>query len=164
MLEELILAHRDYYGGYHHHKEQMAYTAATLYLGAATTVVIQGSKVWSWDSVCLVALLLVGSATVGFAFVGWQLYQRAIAANIVMACTTLATRLLAHSGESAPNISATAYRGLTFPQLLVDELKSIDQNRTLLGGPRMSAALTLLAMFLWSVAAFIAIYCAPAAP
>jgi hypothetical protein len=35
---DLVLRHRDYYGDYHHRKEQAAYVVTVLYLGAAATV------------------------------------------------------------------------------------------------------------------------------
>lgn len=157
-IEELILSHRDYYGTYHHHKENMAYTAATLYLTAATAVIIKGPEVWSWTSACLVAVLLLSSCAIGFVFVVWQLYQRALAADIVMACTSIATILLTPpAGGAAPNVALGRYRGLPFPQILIDELNMVAQNRTLLGGPRPAAILTLLIMLTWSVVAFLRI-------
>jgi hypothetical protein len=156
-LEEVILQHRNYYGTYHHHKESMAYTAATLYLAAATALMIGKPEVWSSVSACLVVVLLISSCAISFMFVGWQLYQRAIAADIVMACTSITTLLLTPTDRAAPNASPGRYRGLLFPQILVDELITLEQNRTLLGGSRQAAILTLIAMLLWSVGALLRI-------
>jgi hypothetical protein len=157
-LEELILSHLDYYGTYHHHKESMAFTAATLYISAATAVFIKGPEVWSWGSACLVAVLLGSSCAIGFMIVGWQLYQRALAADIVMACTAVATTLLTPPAAGAgPNVLLSRYRGLPFPQILIDELNTVAQNRNLLGGSRPAAIFTLIAMLTWSVAAFLRI-------
>lgn len=109
MVEEQIRSQRDYYGRYHHHKERMAYLATTLYLAAATAIVIKGPDVWGWGHPLLISLLLFLSAAIGFCFVGWQLRRREEAADIVSACTNVATRLLAPSFDLRASILPKTY-------------------------------------------------------
>lgn len=123
-LRELVLSYRDYYGAYHHHKEQMAYTAAVLYLAASAVVVRQTSKIWQLPRLMLVALL-VFSAAGGFAFVIWQLRNREFAAKMVLACTTILAKLLIEPAQLAAAISLTDYNGITLPRIVVDELDQI---------------------------------------
>jgi hypothetical protein len=158
-LEEMILSYRDYYGSYHHHKENMAYTATTLYLAGATTLVVNGAAVWNWADEWLVISLLLVSGILGFAFVCWQLYQRAIAADVVMACTSITTTLLTSGKSNKSNLLPKSWHGISVPKILFDELESIAQNRKLLGESRTSAVLTLLALSVWSVAAYLTIAC-----
>ena len=69
--EELLFAHRDYYGQYHHHKEQMAYAATVLYLGAAawlmftTDVMDPGPQKWYRTTFIVIV------AVAALAFVSW---------------------------------------------------------------------------------------------
>jgi hypothetical protein len=85
---ETIRSLRDYYGTYHHHKEQMAFGAATLYLGGTFALVFSEAHPWEnpgggywW--VIASYLALVCSFAGGHAFVWWQLRNRAEAARRV---------------------------------------------------------------------------------
>ena len=128
-LDHLIASYRDYYGTYHHHKEQMAYGATVLYLGATTAVAFQGSAIWQYRTPdWLTTLLLVGSAVVTFLFVWWQMRQREFAADLVAACTALYARSVA-STLSSPDLSAKKYRSHEFPTVLVKELEDIADDR-----------------------------------
>lgn len=158
-LEEMILSYRDYYGSYHHHKENMAYTAATLYLAGATTLVVKGAAIWDWGQEWFVIALLLISGVLGFAFVCWQLYQRAIAADVVMACTSVITMLLASDKSRKSDLLPKSWHGIPVPKILFDELKSMAQNRKLLSGSRLAAIFTLLALIVWSVAVYLTIAC-----
>lgn len=168
-LGDLIRSHRDYYGQYHHHKEQMAYAATTLYLGAASYVFIQGHKVWCWGSAWLVVVMLFCSFLLSFIFVCWQLRNRACAADIVMACTRISTDLLERAGKSASRGSGSKDGSckntteLKLPKRLEEELDAINKDRCwwskLWGGAgaSLSATVTLSAMLLWALFVFLAI-------
>src|SRR5690348_14078458 len=76
---------RDYWGVYHNHKEQMAFAGTTVYLAAATAMVMhptwpKGPPHW------LMLKLMIASIVIAFAFVAWQLRNRETAAGIVSAC------------------------------------------------------------------------------
>ncbi len=132
--DEIMVAHRDYYGSYHHHKEIMAYGAATLYIGAATAVILKGRGVFGiGDSRCVLSTLLVLSFIVGHAFVIWQLANREVAANIVRAATTVLSRF-AIPNNAAPDMMPTPWHGLELPRVLVQELSSPTLPGGLLGG------------------------------
>jgi len=157
-LDDLVLSYRDYYGTYHHHKEQMGFTAAALYLASATAVVGQAPALWEWKVPhLLLEILLAVSCLAGFAFVVWQLRLREKAADIVLACTTVATTLL--SSESPLDSTPASYKGLTFPKVLVDELDSVGRRRGLLEGPRVSEFITYVVMLVWTICALVSTCC-----
>ena len=161
MLEDLILSYRDYYGTYHHHKERMAYGATALYLAAAAVVASQATEVLKWTvpKDALITLLIF-SAVAGFAFVWWQLRNRAIANDIVFACTTVATALVSvQNGTALPDVTPTDYwrHSISFPKVLVDALCSRTNNRKPLDSPRVSEAITYAVMLAWSIAALISL-------
>lgn len=146
-LDTLIINYRDYYGSYHNHKEKMAYAATTLYLAAATWVILEGSNPWGEvGPVWLLCILIFAGIATGFAFVYWQLDKRDFAANIVKACTTLAAR----------NFKPKEYGGLDFPQDLVEKLKKIKETQGSTG-PRFSKWVTLFVMLVWTAVALVSI-------
>jgi hypothetical protein len=152
-LDEIMAAHRDYYGSYHHHKEAMAYGAATLYIGAATAVVLKGGELLgTGDSRCVISMLLFFSFVVGHAFVIWQLVNREVAANIVRAATTLLSRLPCPKTPE-PDTTATLWHGVELPRVLVEELSSSSRKGGFLGGARTASVLTVVAMLGWSLLA-----------
>lgn len=153
-LEDLILAHRDYYGTYHHHKENMAYTVTGLYLGAAAVLLSQAGQVWKLAPAWVIVVLALSSSAAGFAFVIWQLRQREVAADIVMACTSLLSRMVSVQQQ---DITPDKYKKLALPKVLVDELNSINNNREFFGGPRVSESITYLVMLVWTLGAFISL-------
>ena len=152
-FDDLLLSYRDYYGTYHHHKEQMAYGATVLYLSVASALILKGPAIFgnSGPSVLEVKFLLL-TIILGFLFVGWQLRNRETAADLILACTMLAARRLADALQS-PDVQHREWKGLELPGALVDVLGDIAKRRGLLGGPRISEALTYLAMTAWTVAA-----------
>lgn len=159
LLEDLILSYRDYYGTYHHHKERMAYGATALYLAAAAVVASHATEIFKWPvpKDFLIVLLIV-SAIAGFAFVWWQLRNRAVGNDIVFACSTVATTLLFTT--TLPDVTPTDYRrhSISLPKVLVEALCSHANSRKPLDSPRISEALTYLLMSLWSIAAFLALF------
>lgn len=93
----------DQYGQYHNHKEQMAYTGAVLYLGAAATVTFGGVPWLKQNDLGelsrgLCIFLFAGTALAGFSFVAWQFHQRFVAAALTNGAINLASRWL----QSAP--------------------------------------------------------------
>jgi hypothetical protein len=148
--DEIIVAHRDYYGSYHHHKETMAHGAATVYIGAATAVILKARDVLGGgDHRCVVSTLLVLGFIVGHAFVIWQLTNREFAADIVRAATTVLSRL-ARPNSPPPDMTPTPWRGLELPQVLVNELTSPTRPACFLGRARTASVLTVAAMLGWS--------------
>lgn len=154
---EVMAAHRDYYGSYHHHKETMSYTAATLYIGATTAIILKRPAVLEIGSPrCVLSLLLFLGFVVGHAFVIWQLYQRETGANIVRATTVLLTRLTVPN-QPAPDMTATPWHGIELPRVLVDELTSCSRPVGVLGGARTASVMTVVAMLGWSLLALLAL-------
>jgi hypothetical protein len=161
-LDELVSSYRDYYGSYHHHKEQMAYAVSVLYLGAATAVFFTGPRIWNYPaSNLLTTLVLIASFISAFAFVWWQMRQREFAAEMVAACTKLAAQSVS-STLANPDLSETEYRRHLFPAVLVEELKATRNERRsirrFISGPRLSECITYLAIVLWSLAALASIW------
>jgi len=156
-LDRLIFSYRDFYGTYNHHKEQMAYGATVIYLGAASAVILKGSAIWPSNvpKPVLIVLFILSFAA-SFLFVMWQLRNRELAADIVLACTTLLQMMVA-----GPNITLSTepdqYKGLDLPKALADRLRHINAERSLLGGPRVSESITYFVMVLWLVLAIISI-------
>lgn len=156
-LDRLIFSYRDWYGTYHHHKEQIAYGATVIYLGAASAMILKGSAVWSNNVPKPVLIFLfVASFAVSLAFVIWQLRNRELAADIVLACTKLLQEMVAGS-NTPPSTEADQYKGLDLPHALADRLRRINAERSLLGGPRVSESITYCAMVLWSILVVISI-------
>ena len=156
-LDSLLLSYRDYYGTYHHRKEQMAYGATVLYLGASSAVILKGSAIWSCDVPKPVLIILFIAAFAASAlFVVWQLRNRELAADIVLACTILIKMRMADPNTTL-STEQDKYKGLDLPRFLADRLRHINAERRLLGGPRVSEAITYIAIVLWSVLGIISI-------
>jgi len=151
--EELLIAHRDLYAQYHHHKEQMAYAASVLYLaGAAVLMYSNAGDLDSQKTLKIAFAIVVFLAA--FAFVAWQLRQRQVAADVVEACERLLARLAC--GESLSNATdARTYYGLHLPQFLIDELVAVTESRRPLSGPRIPEIITFVTMI--AVAMLVAI-------
>ncbi len=102
-LQEQLTSHRDYYGAYHHHKEQMAFSAAALYLAGTAALVLQDKPAW-----CVVApvwalyMALGVSTVVAFVFVAWQFALRGDAEKIVRHCNKLLAADLLNQEASVP--------------------------------------------------------------
>ena len=144
--EKLLIAHRDYYGQYHHHKEQMAYAATALYLVAAAWLMFDSSElIASGPQKCYRAIFIAIVGVAAVAFVTWQLWQRRFAANVVEACT----RLLARAGGSEPPstlVDPRMYNGILLPHFLVDELVTVAEAPGCVRGPRISELITYVTM------------------
>ncbi len=96
-------SHRDYYGTYHHHKEQRAFAAAALYLGAAAALATQDKPLWAvinsqWRWVAYVALAV--STVLGAFFVYWQFRMRRGAAAVVTLCSEILADAIAPKGQA----------------------------------------------------------------
>ena len=152
-IEALLLSYRDYYGSYHHHKERMAYTAATLYLGAATAAIFEGHDILgSGFRTPIIVIMLVAGVLVGFSFVVWQLGNRRRAGDIVSASTSLLAKQLAGELEK-PDMSRWRYWDQDFPKFLVDQLDHVADLRGLFRGAGPSETITWIAMGLWTLLA-----------
>ena len=143
--DELVVSYRDYYGQYHHHKEQMAYAATVLYLAAAAWLMFAKPDVLEsgpqkWYRVSFIVIIAVAS----LAFVCWQLRQRRSAANIVEASTRLLTRLV--GGETLTLVDPRDYNSLLLPHFLVDELVAVAEARSCIRGAGVSELITYATM------------------
>ena len=143
-----VLSHRDYYGAYHHHKEQMAFASVALYLGAAATVAFQEKPFWTevkptWPLYVALAV----STALGFFFVAWQFRMRADAERVVEMCSAiLADHLSPERGPTETNLHRLSS--------LLREPK-----RSWLDNPGVSKALAYAAMGTWSLVVLIRIAC-----
>lgn len=120
---ELILSYRNYYGTYHNQKEQMAYTAVALYLGAAGWLAFMDAESWNKTRTWQHYMLFAASALAAFLYIRWQLRNRQIAADIVAACTSLAARWLVKPPTSH-DLQPVAWSGDT-PSVLAVFLKCV---------------------------------------
>jgi branched-subunit amino acid ABC-type transport system permease component len=159
-LDQLLLALRDHYATYHHHKEQMAYAAATLYLAAATGIAIKGPNLWQpCPSEIFRFKFVLVTTIVAYLFVAWQLRKREYAADMVQACGDLlvlgtAMRLV------SPDLTPASHGEHLVPAVLKEKLQEIARGRPFLGGPRFSEALTYLVMFIWMIGALVRVMAA----
>jgi hypothetical protein len=106
---------RDFYGNYGSKKEREAYAAAVLYLGATVAALVH---IPSTHGIFLVGLALATALAVSF--VSWQLRNRHIAARMVAASTTVASRWLG----TPPDISVGGCRQRAHCGLGLTELES----------------------------------------
>lgn len=139
---EFLIAQREFYGEYHHQKEQMAYAATALFLTGAAWLM--------YDSTAQVSGLMVALALVigvaAFAFVAWQLRQRRFAADMVEACERLLACTLSNNQSPAPLTDTRLYNGLLIPHFLVDEMVAIADARKPFRGALLSELITYLTM------------------
>ena len=157
-LAEYLRSTRDHYASYHHHKEQMAYGAATLYVGALTAAALTPSRVW--EPAISKTWFLVAShavAAVAFVFVGWQLRKREFAADLVRGCGALLAEDLAGQTKGAELQPAT-HGEHQFPAALVSRLNAIARERGLFQGPRLSELITYVVMGLWTAIAVLRVW------
>ena len=150
-VQSSIESFRDYFGAYHHHKEQMAYAAASLYLAGSTAVVFNAHDIMAVaDRRPLVLVLLAATSGLAFLFVYWQLEKREIAAGIVEACNHL---ISAHQDMPANDPVAQTWRGVPLPKALTNKLTELDKDDGFLAEPKKARNITLGAMAIWTLAA-----------
>jgi hypothetical protein len=138
---------REYFSTYHHHKEQMAFSAAALYLTGITALVIQPDIIWArifHPAVTIIFVIIFSLLAIGF--VSWQLIMRSFAADIVSACDDLTTKWLVAFNVNL-NLEQTNYRGRKMPQFLEDELES--QHR--INKRWLPNTITIASMIIWSI-------------
>jgi len=155
--EEKLSSLRDHWASYHHHKEQMAFSVATLYLAAATAVVFKAADFWPprvphW----LIVKLLIATAILAFAFVGWQLRNRETAAGIVRACEDL-LRDGANEANREDAPEPPFWRGVPLPVLVTRKIEELSRRGEFLAGPKSAAFITYAAMGAWTLAAIVAL-------
>ena len=152
-LDDLLLATRDHYATYHHHKEQMAYLATTLYLVVATTVAVHPAGIWEpAASKVLFVKSVLGTVIITYLFVAWQLRNREYAADLVRACGDLLSRSVASKLDKL-DVTPTQYGEHELPAVLVARLTEITSNRGLLEGARFSEAITYFVIAAWTILA-----------
>lgn len=139
---EFLIAQREFYGEYHHHKEQMAYAATVLFLTGAAWLVYDTTAQVSGLKVAL-ALVIGGAA---FTFVAWQLRQRRFGADMVEACERLLARTLSDDQSQTPLADVRIYNSLQMPHFLFDELVDIAEARKPFRGALLSELITYLTM------------------
>jgi hypothetical protein len=146
----LITAFLNGYETYHNHKEVMAYTASTLYLSAATAVLVAAPPVPRSFALLLATVIL---ALLGFLYVEWQLRQRQAAAGRAEACSTVASRWLQREPEPADLIPEEFPRGdgTFWPRALATEF--CRQERVVGRRLRMPNWITRIALLLAALGA-----------
>jgi len=155
---EIIENLRGYYASYHDHKENMAYAATTVYIGAATAVILNSRELLSHAHPrCIFATLLVLAFVFGHAFIIWQLANREVAASILHSATAVLLTL-AVPGAPTPDMTPSVWCQQPLPKVLVEHLQT-PTARGFLGGPRTATLLTIGATFLWSLLALWALVC-----
>ncbi len=143
--EQLLISHRDFYGQYHHRKEQLAYAATVLYLAGAAALMFAETSLAAGSAKELKIIFAVVVSVAAFAFVVWQLRQRQLAADVVEACERPLARFA--SGETPPALTdPRTYKGLHLPHFLVDELLVVAESRKPFRGTRMSELITYVTM------------------
>ena len=140
--EEFVHRHREFYGQYHQHKEQLAYAATALYLGgsAALVYIDSADRAHTTLKVVFAATLFVAAV----AFVAWQLCQRQLAADVVEACERLLARGI--PSTSVASLDPRVYRGLHMPHFLMDEMVAFVESHRWFKGAPLSASITFFAM------------------
>jgi hypothetical protein len=134
----------------------MAYAAATIYISAATAVILNPHGLFANAYRCLVFVMLVATFFVVHTFIFWQLLNRELAANIVRAANVVLARLA--SQGATPDMSPAIWRAQALPTELVSELRN-PSSGLFLGGPRTATVLTLAATIFWSTLAIFALMC-----
>lgn len=154
---ELLIEHRDFYGQYNHHKEQMAYAASVLYLAGAATLMYTNMDSSSSEKI-LQATFAIVVFVAAFAFVVWQLRQRQLAADVVEACERLLVRF---PGDEALPVSTDPriYKGLHLPLFLVDELVTVAESRKPVHGAHVSEIITYVTMLVTAVLVVVRLSC-----
>ncbi len=156
-IKSLLMGHRGFYGQYHQHKEQMAYAASVVYIaGAAALMYADTDSLGSDKGLKIIFAIVV--AVAAFAFVIWQLRLRQIASDVVEACERILARLANNEYFTEPSDPRT-YKGLNFPQFLVDEIVSVANSRKLFRGAPISGLITYAIMLATSVLALVHMVC-----
>jgi hypothetical protein len=146
---------RDGRSAYHHHKEQMAFGAATLYIAGTTALLFTDTPFWgdgAGEVAPWVAAVGIGLVSIfWFCFIYWQFENRRRAANMVRACDHLLSRW-ATSGTVPPNAKDTGlekYGNEFWPKFLVDELKTQGSEDAFNLNIRQSDAWVCCIMIVW---------------
>src|SRR5260221_397036 len=114
---------RNYYASYHNHKETMAYGATTLYVGAATVVILKGHGLFlNIASIFILSTLLWSAFVAGHAFLIWQLNNREVAARVVSAASEVLSRLSDPANKIPPNMTPQRWRCQWLPADVVEKL------------------------------------------
>jgi hypothetical protein len=152
---DLVLTYLQVYEGYHTQKENMAWLATTVYLGAAILLMASDAfwKNWSSPVLCAWLALVLITAAAAFAFVWWQFDRRFKATALLDACTGTVVRWL-HDKDRQPDLEPVELPELRIvaPREVVNTFR-IDQRCRL----HLPLILTLLVLLLWTVAAAISI-------
>jgi hypothetical protein len=149
---ELVLRHRDFYGAYHHQKENAAYTATAFYLGGISALVV--GDVWvKWPRQHLAALAagVLVAAVFTIAFVLWQFHRRLFAVDMVAACTDLTARWVTEPPADS-GLRTTELCDRLWPAVLVERFQETSSR-----GPWWPRELAVIAIFLWTAAAILKI-------
>lgn len=167
-INDLIISYRNGLGSYHHHKEQMAYRIALIYLLGAIALAIQGKsyldKIFNPIEFVVIKSVIVLSALGAFKYVIWQFKNRQFASDMITACNNMATRWLIVEPKpeelEAEKIKCDrwVHPESLWPKAIKDEYEKICDNRGLLGSPRYSEYLAYGLMGLWTIAALIRIW------
>jgi hypothetical protein len=152
---DLVLTYPQVYEGYHTQKENMTWLATIAYLGVAILVMASDAfwKNWSSPALCAWLALILITAAAAFAFVWWQFTRRFRAAAFLDACASTVVRWL-YDKDRQPDlepVELSEFR-IVAPREVDSAFRSHQWS-----GRRLPLILTLLVMFLWTVAAVISL-------
>ena len=151
---DLVLTYLQVYEDYHTQKENMAWLATTIYLGAAI-LVITSDAFWKNSSpvLCAWLALIATTAASAFVFVWWQFDRRFKAAAFLDACAGTVVRWL-HDKDRQPDLEPVELPAF---RIVVPREVACAFRRDQRGGLHLPLILTLLVMLLWTAAAAISI-------
>ena len=140
-IESIVLSCRDYYGTYHHHKENMAWVATALYVAGMIGLCSYASKATlEWYDSLIITILLLIICYISVLFVYYQLKNKAIAADMVAACSILIFQLVGSQIEIGEEDIAIPENEL-FPAFL--ERERIAQRQIARSGRELKDSLNL---------------------
>jgi hypothetical protein len=138
------------YDTYHNQKERNVYVAAALHV-SGMTVLLVNPPAWppSLPGMAFPLLAIGGAGLLALVFVTWQLAHRRMAADMSLACTSLATAWLTRPPEVAALTPAPSHGG-SMPLALVEEYERFHARPQ----PVLRPVLVIhLAIVAWTVAA-----------
>lgn len=158
-VQQFLANQMQYWATYHHHKEQMAFGAAALYLtGSAALSFLGIDPIYMNHFVlwlCMIFFLLL-TGIIGIAFVYWQLGHRAFAAEMVRTYGLLSIRWLNNSPGKDDLDEAKDPEGRPIANgVLRVYNKEVKDSYDWFQGPNFATALTLVTMVFWGIAAFL---------
>jgi hypothetical protein len=144
---------------YHHHKEQMAFGAAALYITGTTALLFTEDKFWNellatQQGLFFAAIFITSICWICFVY--WQFANRLKAATMVAACDTLLSKWVRPNTRppSDAEYGLEDYEGDSWPKFLVDELNRQRNRIDFVRNIGQSNAWVYVVMFIWFLLLF----------